>query len=60
MKIRAVDACRPGSTHDSFIWGMPDARQFLKEKYNGEQNSWLLGDSGYPAEPFRLTPYRNP
>ncbi|XP_036322202.1 putative nuclease HARBI1 [Rhagoletis pomonella] len=26
MVIRAIDACHPGSSHDSFIWSMSNAR----------------------------------
>lgn len=60
MKIRAVDSCRPGSCHDSFIWNMSNARTyFLNEYSNGNKNSWLLGDSGYALEPFLMTPYKS-
>lgn len=60
MKVRAVDSCRPGSCHDSFIWNMSSARNFLLNAYsNGDKNSWLLGDSGYALEPFLLTPYKD-
>lgn len=60
MIIRSVDACRPGSSHDSFIWQLSIAKQFLLAKYNnGDRNSWLLADSGYPLEPYLLTPFRN-
>ncbi|XP_036334832.1 putative nuclease HARBI1 [Rhagoletis pomonella] len=61
MVIRAIDACHPGSTHDSFIWSMSNARQLVMTKYrDGDHNSWLLGDAGYALEPFLLTPYRKP
>lgn len=61
MRIRAVDACRPGSCHDSLIWRMSAARRFYQSTYQGgETNSWLLGDSGYGLEPFLLTPYKSP
>ena len=61
MRIRAVDACRPGPCHDSFIWGMSDAKKYFKQKYeNRERNSWFLGDAGYALEPYLMTPYRNP
>lgn len=60
MKIRAVDACRPGSCHDAFIWNLSGARQFFLNQYeDGDRNSWLLGDSGYGLEPFLMTPYRD-
>lgn len=61
MRILAVDACRPGSCHDSFVWKMSDARMYYSEKYNeGARNFWLLGDSGYPLKPYLMTPYKNP
>lgn len=60
MKVRAVDACRPGSCHDSFIWNMCRARnRYLNNYSGGDQNSWLLGDSGYGLEPFLITPYKD-
>lgn len=60
MKVRAVDACRPGSCHDAFIWGLSGARKyFLNEYRNGDTNSRLLGDSGYGLEPFLITPYKD-
>ncbi|KAJ8971440.1 hypothetical protein NQ314_000696 [Rhamnusium bicolor] len=38
-----------GATHDSFIWC-----------YNeGDRNSWLLGDSGYPLQPWLMVPFQN-
>ncbi|XP_036347424.1 putative nuclease HARBI1 [Rhagoletis pomonella] len=60
MKIRAVDARYPGSSHDAFIWNISDARQsFLREYESGDRASRLLGDCGYGIEPFLLTPYRD-
>ncbi|KAH8349338.1 hypothetical protein KR084_009548, partial [Drosophila pseudotakahashii] len=61
LRILFVDAVMPGATHDSFAWNMSLAREFLQQKYDsGVRGSWLLGDSGYPLEPFVLTPYRSP
>nr|XP_055837203.1 putative nuclease HARBI1 [Episyrphus balteatus] len=61
MRIRFVDASRPGSSHDALIWKVSEVRSWLEQKYlNGEENSWLLGDAGYPLEPWLLTPHRNP
>lgn len=61
MVIRSVDACRPGSCHDAFIWRMSDAKRHFREKYqNGEQSGIILGDSGYGLEPYLMTPYKNP
>lgn len=61
MTILAVDACRPGSCHDSFVWQMSDAKKYYSEFYcEVRRNSWLLGDSGYPLKPYLMTPYKNP
>ena len=51
--------CRfPGSTHDSHIWRMCTLRQrFVAGQYGA---LCLIGDSGYPSEPWLLTPFANP
>jgi len=58
-KIRSVNAKFPGSAHDSHIWRMSDVREHLSTIYrnNGE---WILGDNGYPLEPWLLVPFPNP
>lgn len=61
MNIIAIDATKPGSSHDSFVWNLSSVRDFYQSNYeNGDRGSWLLGDSGYALEPFVLTPYRSP
>lgn len=61
MIIQAIDACRPGSSHDSLIWNLSEARRYFLRKFEeGERGFWILGDSGYPLEPFLITPYRSP
>lgn len=51
-----VNAKFPGSCHDSGIWTTSPVRRILIEKYKPQQFNWLLGDSGYPLEPWLLTP----
>ena len=48
----------PGSFHDSRIWRNSAVREFLERTNMNE--CWLLGDSGYPLEPWLLTPLQNP
>ncbi|KAJ8911984.1 hypothetical protein NQ315_003266 [Exocentrus adspersus] len=46
-----------GATHDAFIWRNSNIKAHLEQMYNhGDHNSWLLGDSGYPQEPWLMTP----
>ncbi|KAF5281736.1 hypothetical protein FQR65_LT14576 [Abscondita terminalis] len=60
LKILSLCAQYPGSVHDSAIWMMSNIFQELKNRYrNGERSSWLIGDSGYPLQPFLLTPILN-
>ncbi|XP_055643964.1 putative nuclease HARBI1 [Toxorhynchites rutilus septentrionalis] len=57
--IRYVDANNPGSNHDSFIWNKSPLDAMLNERFqNGERNTWLLGDAGYPLKPYLVTPFR--
>ncbi|XP_065356153.1 putative nuclease HARBI1 [Calliphora vicina] len=61
-KILAINSKYGGAAHDSFVWKHSDERSFLEELFNNNtsKNVWLLGDSGYPLEPWCITPYRNP
>ncbi|XP_050515302.1 putative nuclease HARBI1 [Diabrotica virgifera virgifera] len=57
LKILNCNARYPGSTHDSAIWTMSNVIQHMEQTYgNGERGFWLLGDSGYPLQPWLLTP----
>jgi hypothetical protein len=57
LQILAIDARFLGSVHDSAIWMMSSIKRKLKNNYdNGDRNAWLLGDAGYPLQPFLLTP----
>ncbi|XP_017466777.1 PREDICTED: putative nuclease HARBI1, partial [Rhagoletis zephyria] len=61
LNILAGYARFGGSTHDAFIWENCKVRQLMQQQY--EQNiytCWLIGDSGYPLQPWLMTPYRNP
>lgn len=60
LKILNINARYAGATHDSYIWRHSAVRNMLEDCYNrGDSNSWLLGDSGYPQEPWLMTPIEN-
>ncbi|XP_055693921.1 putative nuclease HARBI1 [Lutzomyia longipalpis] len=60
LRFLSVNARFPGACHDSGIWMTSRVRDFLQEKWlEGNQQMHLLGDAGYPSEPWLLTPYRN-
>ncbi|KAK3872119.1 hypothetical protein Pcinc_022787 [Petrolisthes cinctipes] len=48
----------PGSTHDAYIWRNCNLRHHFSRGTFGDY--LLLGDSGYPLEPFIMTPVTNP
>ncbi|XP_070377332.1 putative nuclease HARBI1 [Dermacentor albipictus] len=56
MRILAVDALRPGSDHDAHIWRTTWLRRRFLEGHIAKNGEHLLGDSGYPLEPWLLTP----
>ncbi|XP_055910547.1 putative nuclease HARBI1 [Eupeodes corollae] len=61
MRIRYADARHAGASHDSLVWNSSELRGTLQRKYDGgERSTWLLGDAGYPLEPFLITPFRSP
>jgi hypothetical protein len=50
-----------GSTHDAFIWRNSRLQKYLQDIHgNNQQHCWLLGDSGYPLQPYLLTPIHDP
>ncbi|XP_017490621.1 PREDICTED: putative nuclease HARBI1 [Rhagoletis zephyria] len=61
LNILAGNARFGGSTHDAFIWENSKCKEFLERQYSRDANtSWLIGDSGYPLQPWLMTPFRNP
>ncbi|KAK9686642.1 DDE superfamily endonuclease [Popillia japonica] len=59
-KIIGCNARFPGSVHDAAIWQTSNIRNYLQEEYqNGDISAHLLGDSGYPLEPWLFTPFAN-
>ncbi|XP_012215802.2 putative nuclease HARBI1 [Linepithema humile] len=57
LKILNVNARYPGARHDAYIWNASAARRVMERAYNrGERQTYLIGDSGYPLEPWLLTP----
>lgn len=59
--ILNVVAQFPGSTHDAYIWAGCSIRERMEAAYDGGRGQlcWLLGDSGYPEEPWLHTPLVN-
>lgn len=45
-----------GSSNDSWVWSQSEARVLLKESYLAGSQYMLIGDSGYPLEPWLMTP----
>ncbi|XP_050507518.1 putative nuclease HARBI1 [Diabrotica virgifera virgifera] len=58
--ILNMNARFPGSTHDSAIWQASNIKTIMENLYIGGANYFLIGDSGYPLQPFLLTPFENP
>nr|XP_050031665.1 putative nuclease HARBI1 [Dermacentor andersoni] len=56
MRILAVDALRTGSDHDARVWRTTWLRRRFQEGHIAKAGEYLLGDSGYPLEPWLLTP----
>ncbi|XP_041455631.1 putative nuclease HARBI1 isoform X1 [Lytechinus variegatus] len=48
----------PGGTHDSRIFRECQLKENLERESHEEK--WLLGDSGYPCQPYLMTPIQNP
>ncbi|KAJ8928729.1 hypothetical protein NQ314_018677 [Rhamnusium bicolor] len=60
-RILSINARYPGSVHDSAIWTMSGVRRLLQRLYiENETEDYLIGDSGYPLEPWLIVPFVNP
>ncbi|KAG8239533.1 hypothetical protein J437_LFUL019202 [Ladona fulva] len=59
LKISNILSRYPGSTHDSFVWVNSGVRERLMDMWAMGERCWLLGDSGYPHEPWLHTPILN-
>ncbi|XP_064470065.1 putative nuclease HARBI1 [Ornithodoros turicata] len=57
-EITQLTARWPGCTHDSFIWSLCNLHDEFQAGRMPE--GWLLGDSGYPTQPWLLTPFQTP
>lgn len=61
LRILACYARFGGGAHDAFIWENSRVQQYLEYQYRqGIDTCWLIGDSGYPLQPWLMTPFRNP
>ncbi|KAJ8915388.1 hypothetical protein NQ315_008275 [Exocentrus adspersus] len=57
LTILNVNARYRGAVHDAAIWEGLTIHRHLKRKYQeGTRNNYLLGDSGYPLQPWLMTP----
>ncbi|GBP09729.1 Putative nuclease HARBI1 [Eumeta japonica] len=59
LKILNVNAKYPGARHDSYIWSCSAVRRVLQRSYENGNHIFLIGDSGYPLEPYLMTPLPN-
>ncbi|XP_024941996.1 putative nuclease HARBI1 isoform X2 [Cephus cinctus] len=57
LKILNVNARYPEARHDAYIWSASAARSVMERAYQrGDRKTFLIGDQGYPLEPWLLTP----
>ncbi|KAM7298315.1 putative nuclease HARBI1 [Ixodes scapularis] len=55
-RIMCIDPRYHGSVHDSFVWQFSWLRNQLEQGQVPRDGRFLLGDSGYPLEPWLITP----
>lgn len=61
LKILAMNARHAGATHDSFIWNNSAIKNEMERNFrNGDDSTWLIGDSGYAQQPWLMTPFYQP
>lgn len=63
MRFLNVNARYPGSTHDSLIWRSSLANSYCRraaDQMGSDWNYFLLGDNGYPLQPWLLKPFESP
>lgn len=61
FQIFSANAQYGGTAHDAYVWRRSRVKSTLEKLYNeGERNFWLLGDSGYPLQPWLMTPFLAP
>jgi hypothetical protein len=56
LKILEINPKYPGSCHDSGIWTTSPVRAFVCR----QESCCLLGDQGYPLEPWLMTSFSSP
>ncbi|XP_036144483.1 putative nuclease HARBI1 [Monomorium pharaonis] len=57
MKILNINARWPRARNDAYIWSTSPIRRAMQFHYDrGERRTWLIGDAGYPLEPWLMTP----
>ncbi|XP_039303333.1 putative nuclease HARBI1 [Solenopsis invicta] len=57
LKILNINARYPGARNDAYIWNSSPIRNVMEYFYNhGERRTYLIGDAGYPLEPWLITP----
>lgn len=66
LRFLSINTRYPGSTHDTFIWNNSNIFTLLEENFNLEnqseniyRDSFLIGDLGYPLQPWLIVPLRN-
>lgn len=58
MRILNINARYPGASHDSYIWGCSIISEFFEETFDETWEYCMLGDSGYPLQPWLITPFK--